>query len=60
MITIIIQDKTMTIQDEERKTYDIHRKEKRNIKTQKRKAAAENDSAFLFYSNSLNLWPRFE
>ena len=59
MITIIIQDKTMTIQDEERKTYDIHRKQK-NIKTQKRKAAAENDSAFLFYSNSLNLCPRFE
>lgn len=53
MITIIIQDKTMTIQDEERKTYDIHRK-------QKRKAAAENDSAFLFYSNSFNLCPRFE
>lgn len=45
MITIIIQDKTMMIQDEERKTYDIHRKQKRNIKTQKRKAPSKNDSA---------------
>lgn len=57
MITIIIQDKTMTIQDEERKTYDIHRKQKRNIKLKKEKQRQKMIVLFFFIPIHLTCVP---